>query len=81
MPDEKYVVNLLTEILEKKVHEFNHLSNELEGLRNYALTDKVSDEFFQILNGDQEVMKQRRRELRGEMSALRQAIKKLEEDQ
>lgn len=78
MPDEKYVVNLLQEILEKKVNEFNHLSRELDGLRNYALADPVSEEFFKVLSSDQEVMKQRRRELRGEMSALRQAISRLE---
>ena len=71
MSSETYVIDILQGILDNKIEEFEDISVKLHKMWNHPIEEM-------LLNKDE--LESRRRELRGEMSALRQAIKKLEED-
>lgn len=68
-PSETYVVDILKDILNNKVQQFETVSVQLH---NMWSGETILD------NDKKEQLETYRRELRGEMSALRQAIKKLE---
>lgn len=71
MSSETYVIDILQELLDNKTEEFEEISTTLHKIWNNPIDERVA-------NKDE--LESRRRELRGEMSALRQAIRKLEED-
>lgn len=77
--DERFVSDILEAELSVRVTEFNEISEELNGLRNHMAISTNKGNYISMGNEKAELEK-RRRELRGEMSALRQAIKKLKED-
>lgn len=79
MPSETYVLDILKGILAEKTKLFNELSGKLNGLSSLSI-EPMSEELYFTLSVDREEMARRRRETRGEMSALRQAIRVLEED-
>lgn len=77
--DEKYAVNLLKDTLEEKELELSRTANSINFLRNkIAISTNKSDYFW--LKKDLDVLETDRRELRGQVSALRQAIAKLEKE-
>lgn len=71
MSSETYVIDILQELLDNKTKEFEDISSKLHSMWNDPVTEFEYNKYE---------LESRRRELRGEMSALRQAIKKLEED-
>lgn len=71
MSSETYVIDILRELLDNKTKEFEDISVKLHSMWNDPVTEFEYNKYE---------LESRRRELRGEMSALRQAIKKLEED-
>lgn len=77
-PSETFAKDILQHEFDIRVDEFNKLSQELSNLRNHiAICTSKSN--YECMESDRTRMEQRRRELRGEMSALRQAIAKLGE--
>lgn len=72
MPSETYVIDILKGILEKKTKEFNDLTIDINGL--------LSTDIYPMMEATRKDLSKKRRELRGEMSALRQAIRTLEEE-
>lgn len=77
--NENFVIGILEAQLTMRVDEFNGLSTRLNGLRNHMAISTNKGNYISMGEEKAELEK-RRRELRGEMSALRQAIKKLKED-
>ena len=77
--DERFVSDILEAELSVRVTEFNEISEKLNGLRNHMAISTNKGNYISMESEKTELEK-RRRELRGEMSALRQAIKKLKED-
>ena len=77
-PSETFVTDILMTELSNRIKEFNEISDKLNGLRNHLTISTKKGSYFAMI-GEKEQMEKRRRELRGEMSALRQAIKKLQE--
>lgn len=77
--DERFVSDILEAELSIRVTEFNEISEELNGLRNHMAISTNKSNYISMSSEKAELEK-RRRELRGEMSALRQAIKKLKEE-
>lgn len=77
--DERFVSDILEAELSIRVTEFNEISEELNGLRNHMAISTNKGNYISMSSEKAELEK-RRRELRGEMSALRQAIKKLKEE-
>lgn len=71
MSSETYVIDILQEMLDNKTEEFEEISTTLHKIWNHPI-DEI------VVNKDK--LEERRRELRGEMSALRQAIRKLSEE-
>lgn len=77
--DERFVSDILEAELRARVNEFNEISEKLNGLRNHMAISTNKGNYISMSSEKAELEK-RRRELRGEMSALRQAIKKLKEE-
>lgn len=76
---ETFAKDLLNEELVKRKSEFDRLSDEACILRN-EMAISTSKALYSTLKSDIDQIDRRRRELRGEMSALRQAISKLEKE-
>lgn len=78
--DEKYVINLLKDTLNDKQEELDRTTKSIDHIRNriHISTDKKD---YIWLKKDLDALEYDRRELRGKVSALRQAIKKLEREQ
>ena len=77
--EEDFVVNLLRQELESRELRFNDISKTIDKLRNNMAIETRKSAYF-TMQHDKEAYEKIRRELRGEMSALRQAIKKLEDN-
>lgn len=77
--DERYVIDLLKDTLNEKQEELNRTTKSIDHIRNriHISTDKKD---YIWLKKDLDVLENDRRELRGKVSALRQAIKKLEKE-
>lgn len=75
-PSETFAMDILQNELNTRIEEFNNLSEELNGIRNHmAICTSLS--LYSCMESTKGAIEKRRRELRGEMSALRQAIAKL----
>lgn len=77
---ETFARDILVKELETRRFEFVRLSDEACTLRNEMMIS-TSKALYSTLKSDIDQIDKRRRELRGEMSALRQAIAKLEKDE
>jgi predicted nucleic acid-binding Zn-ribbon protein len=77
--DERYVIDLLKDTLDEKQEELDRTTKSIDHIRNriHISTDKKD---YIWLKKDLDVLENDRRELRGKVSALRQAIKKLEKE-
>ena len=76
---ETFARDMLENELNVRKKEFDRLSDEVCTLRNEMMIS-TSKALYSTLKSDIDHIDKRRRELRGEMSALRQAIAKLEKD-
>lgn len=77
--DERFVSDILEAELRARANEFNEISEKLNGLRNHMAISTNKGNYISM-GSEKAELEKRRRELRGEMSALRQAIKKLKEE-
>jgi predicted nucleic acid-binding Zn-ribbon protein len=77
--DERYVIDLLKDTLNEKQEELDRTTKSIDHIRNriHISTDKKD---YIWLKKDLDVLENDRRELRGKVSALSQAIKKLEKE-
>lgn len=75
-PSETFAKELLEKELKEREEEFDKLNSDLDRLRN-SIAICSSSSLYSCLSADKAMVEKRRRELRGEMSALRQAISKL----
>lgn len=76
---ETFAKDILGRELNTRKLEFDRLSDEVCLLRNEMMIS-TSKALYSTLKSDIDQIDKRRRELRGEMSALRQAISKLEKE-
>lgn len=76
---ETFARDMLENELSIRKKEFERLSDEACVLRNEMMIS-TSKALYSTLKSDIDQIDKRRRELRGEMSALRQAISKLEKE-
>lgn len=76
---ESFAKDILERELNTRKLEFDRLSDEVRLLRNEMMISTSKALYF-TLKSDINQIDKRRRELRGEMSALRQAISKLEKE-
>lgn len=76
---ETFAKGILERELNTRKLEFDRLSDEVCLLRNEMMIS-TSKALYSTLKSDIDQIDKRRRELRGEMSALRQAISKLEKE-
>jgi predicted nucleic acid-binding Zn-ribbon protein len=78
--DESFVPNLLRTELETREERLSKVNDEVHRMRNKIAHIQPSGEFSNVywLRKEMEVYEKARRELRGEVSALRQAIARLE---
>lgn len=76
---ESFAKDILERELKTRKLEFDRLSDEVCLLRNEMMIS-TSKALYSTLKSDIDQIDKRRRELRGEMSALRQAISKLEKE-
>lgn len=75
-PSETFATDILQNELDLRTVEFDRLSEELNSIRNcMAICTSLS--LYSCMESSKGAIEKRRRELRGEMSALRQAITKL----
>lgn len=77
--DPNFVIELLKKELEARESSLEHHTNRIDALRN-KLTTSVNKKDYIWLKRDLDWYEVQRRDLRGEISALRQAIKKLEKE-
>lgn len=70
---ETFAKDILQSEYDKRIEEFNRLSIDLNGLRS-NMVEVTSNEAYQVMQTTKKKIEERRRELRGELSALRQAI-------
>ena len=78
--DEFYVVNLLKDTLDDKNRELQKTTDAIHFLRDKIADADTSFNDVKWLSKDLEILETDRRELRGQTSALRQAIAKLERE-
>ena len=78
--DEFYVVNLLKDTLDDKNRELQKATDAIHFLRDKIADANTSFNDIKWLSKDLEIIEGDRRELRGQCSALRQAISKLEKE-
>lgn len=78
--DEKYAVNLLKDTLHDKELELERATKSINYIRNKISISLNKTDYF-WLKKDLDVLETDRRELRGQVSALRQAIAKLEKEE
>ena len=76
---ESFAKDILERELNTRKLEFDRLSDEVCLLRNEMMIS-TSKALYSTLKSDIDQIDKRRRELRGEISALRQAISKLEKE-
>ena len=76
---ENFVKDILEHELDVRVDELNRITEDVNRLRNRMMIT-TSKELYFTFKSDIDVIDKRRRELRGEISALRQGIKKLERE-
>lgn len=78
--DESFVPNLLRNELENREERLSKVTEEIHRMRDKIAYVQPSGEFVTTywLRKEMEVYEKARRELRGEVSALRQAIARLE---
>lgn len=77
--DEFYVINLLKDELEDKEKNLYKTTDAIKFIRS-KLRETTNELDVKWLKKDLEVLENDRRELRGQCSALRQAISKLEKE-
>lgn len=77
--DERYVIDLLKDTLDDKQEELNRTTKSIDHIRNRIHISTDKKDYIQ-LKKDLDILENDRRELRGKVSALRQAIKKLEKE-
>ena len=78
--DEFYVVNLLKDTLDDKNRELQKTTDAIHFIRDKIADADTSFNDIKWLSKDLEILEADRRELRGQTSALRQAIAKLERE-
>lgn len=78
--DELYVINLLKDTLDDKTEELEKTTNAVHFIRGKLEDAETNFNDAKWLSKDLTVLENDRRELRGQCSALRQAIAKLERE-
>lgn len=73
---ENFVKDILEHELDTRIGELEKLTEDVVALRN-KMTITTSKQLYSVLKSDIDQIDKRRRELRGEISALRQGIKKV----
>ena len=73
---ENFVKDILEHELDIRIGELEKLTEDGVALRN-KMTITTSKQLYSVLKSDIDQIDKRRRELRGEISALRQGIKKV----
>lgn len=78
--DESFVPNLLKRELENREERLSKVTEEISRMRDKIANTNAFGNFSDVywLRKEMEVYEKARRELRGEVSALRQAITRLE---
>jgi predicted nucleic acid-binding Zn-ribbon protein len=73
---ENFVKDILEHELDIRIGELEKLTKDAVALRN-KMTITTSKQLYSVLKSDIDQIDKRRRELRGEISAIRQGIKKV----
>lgn len=79
--DEHYAVNILKDTLDEKTENLEKTTKAIAFIRGKINSPDISFIDIKWLSNDLAVLENDRRELRGQCSALRQAIAKLEREE